>query len=100
MTARHVLGGLGYDLVQAKSRPEKNGMPEEIFISVNGKLHKVQATPETPLLYVLRNELGLTGPQFGCGDESCGACMVLIGAQARQCCKLPVSEVGRSRITT
>jgi nicotinate dehydrogenase subunit A len=75
-------------------------MSEEVILVVNGKSHKVQATPETPLLYVLRNELGLTGPQFGCGEETCGACMVLIGDQAKQSCKLPVSSVGRARITT
>jgi nicotinate dehydrogenase subunit A len=75
-------------------------MSEEVILTVNGKPHKVQAEPDTPLLYVLRNELGLTGPQFGCGEETCGACMVLIGNQAKPSCKLPVSDVGRSRITT
>ena len=75
-------------------------MSEEIVLVVNGKPHKVQAEPETALLNVLRNELGLTGPQFGCGEETCGACMVLLGDQAKPSCKLPVSGVGRSRITT
>lgn len=75
-------------------------MSEEILLVVNGKQHTVRAAGDTPLLYVLRNELGLTGPQYGCGDETCGACMVLIGDQARPSCKLPVSRVGRSRITT
>ena len=75
-------------------------MSEEIVLIVNGKPHTVQADPETPLLYVLRNELGLTGPQFGCGEETCGACMVLIGDKAKPSCKLPISEVGRSRVTT
>ena len=75
-------------------------MSEETVLIVNGKHLKVQANPETPLLYVLRNELALTGPQFGCGEEMCGACMVLIGNKAKQSCKLPVSEVGQSRITT
>ena len=75
-------------------------MSDEIVLIVNGKPHTVQAEPETPLLYVLRNELGLTGPQFGCGEETCGACMVLIGGQATQSCKLPVSRIGRSHITT
>src|SRR5512136_1562883 len=75
-------------------------MSNNIVITVNGKPHKVQAAPETPLLYVLRNELGLNGPQFGCGLEQCGACMVLVGSEAKQSCKLPVSEVGRTRITT
>lgn len=75
-------------------------MSDGIFLTVNGKRHAVRAAPDTPLLYVLRNDLGLSGPHYGCGEESCGACMVLIGAQARQSCKLPVSEVGSSRITT
>jgi nicotinate dehydrogenase subunit A len=75
-------------------------MSDEIVLIVNEMPHTVQAEPETPLLYVLRNELGLTGPQFGCGEETCGACMVLIGNQAKPSCKLPVSEVGPSRITT
>jgi len=75
-------------------------MSDNLIISVNGKSHTVQATPDTPLLYVLRNELGLNGPQFGCGLEQCGACMVLVGAEAKQSCKLPVSEVGHKPITT
>jgi nicotinate dehydrogenase subunit A len=75
-------------------------MSGEIVVIVNGKPHVVQAAPGTPLLYVLRNELGLTGPQFGCGEETCGACMVLIGDKAKPSCKLPVSAVGQSRITT
>ncbi len=75
-------------------------MSSEIKLIVNGKPHTVQAAPETPLLYVLRNELGLTGPHFGCGEETCGACMVLVGAKATPSCKLPVSEVGNARITT
>jgi nicotinate dehydrogenase subunit A len=75
-------------------------MSGEIVLVVNGKPHTVEATPDTPLLYVLRNELGLTGPHYGCGDERCGACMVLIGAKATPSCKLPISEVGQARVTT
>jgi nicotinate dehydrogenase subunit A len=75
-------------------------MSDEIVLTVNGKPHTVQAASDTPLLYVLRNELGLAGPHFGCGEEKCGACMVLVGDKAKQSCKLPVSEVGRARITT
>jgi nicotinate dehydrogenase subunit A len=75
-------------------------MPDDLVINVNGKPHTVQAAPDTPLLYVLRNELGLNGPQLGCGLEQCGACMVLVGSEAKQSCKLPVSEVGRTSITT
>jgi nicotinate dehydrogenase subunit A len=75
-------------------------MPGDLIINVNGKSHTVQAAQDTPLLYVLRNELGLNGPQYGCGLEQCGSCMVLFGAEAKQSCKLPVSEVGHTRITT
>jgi nicotinate dehydrogenase subunit A len=70
-------------------------MTDPIVITVNGKPHTVQADPDTPLLYVLRNELGLHAPQFGCGLEQCGACMVIYGREAKQSCKMKVSEVGK-----
>ncbi len=75
-------------------------MAEQLVIKVNGKPHPVQAPPDTPLLYVLRNELGLHGPQFGCGLEQCGACMVLYGDEAKNSCKLLVGEIGDTPITT
>ena len=75
-------------------------MAGELTITVNGKQYMVQAEAETPLFYVLRNELHLNGPQFGCGLEQCGACMVLVGAEAKQSCKLPVSSVGNAPIIT
>ena len=75
-------------------------MPDEILLVVNEKPHTVQAAPDTPLLYMLRNELGLMGPHFGCGEEQCGACMVLVGDQAKPSCRLPISAVGKARITT
>jgi nicotinate dehydrogenase subunit A len=75
-------------------------MADELIITVNGRRHHVQAAPDTPLLYVLRNELGLSGPHFGCGLEQCGACMVLRGVEAVRSCRLPVAEVARSQITT
>src|SRR5712691_9194011 len=67
-------------------------MIESTIILVNGKRHEVTAATDTPLLYVLRNELGLNSPQFGCGLEQCGACKILLGARAVASCKLPVSE--------
>lgn len=75
-------------------------MANELVITVNGARHPVAVAPDTPLLYVLRNDLGLNGPQFGCGLEQCGACMVLVGAKATLACRLPVSEIGRSPVTT
>lgn len=75
-------------------------MTDQLVINVNGIPHTVQAPPETPLLYVLRNELGLHGPQFGCGLEQCGACMVIMGREAKQSCKMTVAEVGQIPIIT
>jgi nicotinate dehydrogenase subunit A len=75
-------------------------MTDQIVITVNGTQHKVQAAPNTPLLYVLRNELGLHGPQFGCGLEQCGSCMVIYGKEAKQSCKLTVADVGKTPIIT
>ncbi|MGO8951203.1 MAG: (2Fe-2S)-binding protein [Ktedonobacterales bacterium] len=75
-------------------------MAEPVVITVNGRTHSVAASPETPLLYVLRNELRLNGPLFGCGLEQCGACLVLRGAEPARSCMLPVSEVAGSQITT
>ena len=75
-------------------------MADELIITVNGKPHRVEATADTPLLYVLRNELGLNGPQFGCGSENCGACTVLVGAKAVKSCKLTVTNAVGEDITT
>src|SRR5258708_36034110 len=75
-------------------------MAGEQILSVNGKSYPVQAAPDTPLLYVLRGDLGLNGPQFGCGLEQCGVCMVLVGREATPSCRLPISQVGSKPITT
>jgi nicotinate dehydrogenase subunit A len=75
-------------------------MTDQLTITVNGAPHVVEAAPDTPLLYVLRNEVGLNGPLFGCGLEQCGACTVLRGAEAVRSCTLPVSEVVGAQITT
>jgi nicotinate dehydrogenase subunit A len=75
-------------------------MADQVTITVNGTPHSVEATADTPLLYVLRNELGLNGPRFGCGLEQCGACTVLRGAEPVRSCMLPVGEAAGSQITT
>jgi nicotinate dehydrogenase subunit A len=62
-------------------------------ITVNGRRHEVQASPDTPLLYVLRNELELNGPKFGCGLAQCGACTVHVGGRPVPSCSTPVSAV-------
>ena len=71
-----------------------------ITLKVNGKAHTVDVEPSTPLLYVLRNDLDLTGPRFGCGLGQCGACTVLIKGEAVRSCIRPVSAVGNDEITT
>jgi len=71
-----------------------------IRLIVNGEAHDVTAAPETPLLYVLRNDLGLTGPKFGCGLGQCGACMVHIDGNAVRSCTTPLSAATRGPITT
>ena len=69
-------------------------------ISVNGKRREVQAPGDTPLLYVLRNDLGLSGPQFGCGLAQCGSCSVLVDGKEVRSCVLPVSNVTGKEVTT
>jgi len=67
---------------------------------VNGKRHTVEVEPSTPLLYVLRNDLDLAGPRFGCGLGQCGACTVLVRGEAVRSCVRPVSQVQDVEITT
>jgi aerobic-type carbon monoxide dehydrogenase small subunit (CoxS/CutS family) len=68
-------------------------------LKVNGAAHSVDVEPSTPLLYVLRNDLDLHGPKFGCGLGQCGACTVIINGVATRSCVTPVSSV-RSEVTT
>jgi aerobic-type carbon monoxide dehydrogenase small subunit (CoxS/CutS family) len=71
-----------------------------ITLKVNGTTHTVDVEPSTPLLYVLRNDLDLHGPRFGCGLGQCGACTVIIEGEAVRSCVRRVSTVGGSEITT
>jgi aerobic-type carbon monoxide dehydrogenase small subunit (CoxS/CutS family) len=70
-----------------------------VTLKVNGKMHTVDVDPATPLLYILRNDLDLHGPHFGCGLGQCGACTVLIDGEAVRSCITPVSQV-KSEVTT
>ena len=70
-----------------------------IILNVNGGAHTVDVDPATPLLYILRNDIGLQGPHFGCGLGQCGACTVIIDGAAVRSCITPVSSV-KSEITT
>jgi aerobic-type carbon monoxide dehydrogenase small subunit (CoxS/CutS family) len=71
-----------------------------ITINVNGLRHSAKATADTPLLYVLRDELKLRGPKFGCGLAQCGACAVLLDGQEIRSCVTPVAAVMGRRVTT
>jgi nicotinate dehydrogenase subunit A len=72
----------------------------DLEITVNGRSHMVQADPETPLLYVLRNELNLNAAKFGCGLAQCGACTVHVDGEPVRSCILPVGEVAGAEVTT
>src|SRR4051794_15767414 len=71
----------------------------KIELKVNGRTHTLDIEPATPLLYILRNDLGLQGPRFGCGLGQCGACTVIINRAAVRSCIMPVSSV-KTEITT
>ena len=69
-------------------------------LEVNGEQRSVEAAPDTPLLYVLRNDLGLAGTRFGCGSGQCGACMVLVDGRAVASCDLPIESLKGKSVTT
>jgi isoquinoline 1-oxidoreductase subunit alpha len=69
-------------------------------VTINGEQREVAADAATPLLWVLRDELGMTGTKFGCGIAQCGACTVHVDGVAIRSCRLPIGEVGRRAITT
>jgi nicotinate dehydrogenase subunit A len=71
-----------------------------ISLKVNGAVHSVTAEPDTPLLYVLRNDLALNGAKFGCGLEQCGACTVLVDGVPTRSCVHAIQEIGQQEVTT
>src|SRR4051794_3313237 len=75
-------------------------MASKLKIKVNGLVHSVTASLDTPLLYVLHNELHLHGPRFGCGLAQCGACSVLLDGKEIRSCVTPVAAVSGKAITT
>lgn len=75
-------------------------MAKPLELEVNGKRYSVKYPPDTPLLYVLRDELGLTGTKYGCGEGQCGACTLLLGGAPRRSCQIPVAAAEGRPITT
>jgi nicotinate dehydrogenase subunit A len=71
-----------------------------IELRVNGRVQRVDADPQTPLLYVLRDDLGLNGAKFGCGLGQCGACTVMVGGEAVYSCITPVAAIGAREVRT
>src|SRR5436190_19798796 len=72
----------------------------EFRIKVNGQVHSVDVLPDTPVLWVLHDNLGLTGTKFGCGIAQCGACTVHLDGEATRSCVMPISAVGTKQVTT
>lgn len=75
-------------------------MTKRIEITVDGRAHTIEADPDMPLLYALRDDLGLKNPKFGCGLAQCGACTVLVDGQPVRSCVTPVDSLGAGKITT
>ena len=75
-------------------------MKEALTLKVNGKSHTVTVDPSTPLLYVLRNQLQLNGPKYGCGLQQCGACMVLLDGKAQPSCMITARSAVKLSIIT
>jgi nicotinate dehydrogenase subunit A len=73
---------------------------KQITLRVNGHHHTVRVDPDTPLLFVLNDDLGLRGPRFGCGMAQCGACTVIMRGQVVRSCVMPVKTVGNEEVTT
>ena len=73
---------------------------KQITIKVNNREHTVEVDPDTPLLFVLNDDLGLRGPRFGCGLAQCGACTVMLQGKAVRSCVMPVGAVGAAEVTT
>lgn len=71
-----------------------------VTLSVNGRTHQLDVEPDTPLLYVLRDDLALHGPKFGCGLSQCGACTVIVDGQAVRSCAIEVGRLAGKKVTT
>jgi nicotinate dehydrogenase subunit A len=85
---------------QEVTKEQTRSMREKITLNVNGLKHVVEVDPETPLLFVLNDDLGLRGPRFGCGMAQCGACTVIMRSQVVRSCVMRVSAVGQDEVTT
>ena len=100
--ASHVVGN-AYQHTAFTSRlplPPQENRVAQIALDVNGTTHTIDADPDMPLLYALRNDLGLNNPHFGCGLAQCGACTVHLNGEAVRSCVTPLSAIGNGKVTT
>jgi aerobic-type carbon monoxide dehydrogenase small subunit (CoxS/CutS family) len=84
----------------APERSREDDVAKRIELNVDGKAHTIEAEPDMPLLYALRDDLGMSNPRFGCGLAQCGACTVLIDGVPTRSCSVPVDSLGNKKITT
>jgi isoquinoline 1-oxidoreductase alpha subunit len=73
---------------------------EQFLLNVNGKNLEVNVDPNTPILWVLRDHLNLVGTKYGCGIAQCGACTIHLNGAAVRSCQLPISSIGKNKVTT
>jgi isoquinoline 1-oxidoreductase subunit alpha len=78
----------------------EHAMSDKTILRINGQSFTTDATTDTPLLWVLRDHLGMTGTKFGCGQALCGACTVHVDGEARRACSIPLADVSGKNITT
>ena len=98
---RRPAGGAGAVEIEDRGRRARaKGIDPMVAITVNGTPHQLDVEEETPLLWVLRDELGLTGTKFGCGVAQCGACTVHINGEAQRSCSVPVGSIDGAAVTT
>src|SRR6201991_2522684 len=86
--------------IKRRYAPKQGGVAMSVSLKVNGAVRSVPAEPDTPLLYVLRNDLALNGAKFGCGLAQCGACTVLVDGKPVRSCITPIGSLGSAEITT
>src|SRR5436190_10325237 len=98
--SRDSTGGEGPFLSTNERHKGRYAPMARINLDVNGKVHTIDADPDMPLLYALRNDVGLNNPHFGCGLAQCGACTVHLNGQPIRSCVTPVSAVGSGKVVT